>query len=82
MNDVQDLLSDSDPLIAKTATKVLRINEMLHEGQITKAQHDELCRNMLQLDEIHHAMDDLARKQRIVKAFQRIVAVAGITQLF
>lgn len=82
MNDITQLMSDPDPLIAKTATKVSRINEMLHEGQITKAQHDELCRNMLQLDEIHHAMDDLERKQRVVEAFQRIITIVGIAQLF
>ena len=78
MDELQNLINDKDSIVSQTAMDVYVLREELDEGNLTKAQFEELVEDLLQADEVRRMSDKLERKIRILQAFNAIRTIVGI----
>jgi len=72
----KDFLEDDDFQIKNRAIKVSALTESLNAGEITDSEYDELVEDILDLEKVDNQIEDIKRKEAIIKACQIMIQIA------
>lgn len=72
----KDFMEDDDFQIKNRAVKVTALTESLNAGEITSSEYDELVEDILDLEKVETQIEDIKRKEAIIKACQIMVGIA------
>lgn len=80
MSGLDDFISSPDPIIANAAAQAEAYQQQYRAGQLSQADYQELCSNLLDLQQIDTSactVEELAALQQAFNAMQTILGVAS-----
>lgn len=72
----KDFLEHDDFQVKNRATKVSALTESLNAKEITSSEYNELVEDILDLAKVETQIEDIERKEAIIKACQIMVGIA------
>jgi len=72
----KDFMEDDDFQIKNRATKVSALTESLNAGELTNSEYTELVEDILDLEKVDNQIEDIKRKEAIIKACKIMVGIA------
>jgi hypothetical protein len=77
MITLSDLLSSPSPVVRDKATSIIQYQKEFQAGMISKAEYDDLCADMLALDQIDTLASNVEDRQMIQEAFEALTEIAS-----
>lgn len=72
----KDFVDHDDFQIKNRAVKVSALTELLNAGEITASEYNELIADILDLAKVDNQIEDIERKEAIIKACQIMISIA------
>ncbi len=78
MSQFDTFINSPDNLISQAASMLNEVSLEYQEGHITKAEHDELCGDILDFQKIQTLVTNMDRREEIYSAFKALSSIVGI----
>ena len=78
MSQFDKYTGSSDPIVAQAGSDLETATADFKAGNITKAEYDELCGDILDASSIVSQLNDMARRQMIFDTFSELVNIVSM----
>ena len=78
MEELKEFLDHEDPIVAKIAREIDILQDGLYNGDLSRAQFEELVADLLEVDDVRRMSSTLERKIMILQTFNTIRKIVGI----
>lgn len=78
MSQFDQYTGSSDPIISQAAQDTEAATNEFKAGNLSKAEYDELCSDILDASTIASQMNDMSRRQAIFDAFSELANIASV----